>query len=268
MKDGRPFAAVGTLEQWIMALPSPSIQSVCRNAVRTATTIVIALSLPLARTEAQRGSPRALTGRISGGVHVQLSEPRADFRQNTGNGGGIGGSLQWSLDRQSITNWRLDAGFLTYGNETRRIPLAGTGGLIKLDLRTSNNIVSVVTGPQLQFGNGPVASYASVVGGVSIFWTESSIEGAQNDNAAFASTTNNEDASAAYGGAVGTYIRLYNGNRPVRLDLGARFLRHDDVKYLNDKLVREAFEQNRDPVPLRGRADFMTYYLGVNIIIY
>ncbi len=226
------------------------------------------LLMPSAMLHAQFSPPRALTGRVSGGAHLQVSEPKGDFNQNTGNGGGIGASLQWGLDRESIANWRLDAGFLTYGNETRRIPLAGTGGLVKLDLRTSNNIVSVVTGPQIQFGNGPVSPYVSALGGVSVFWTQSSVEGTQNDNSPFATTTNSDDVTLAYGGAIGTYIRVYNGNRPVRIDLGARFLRHDDVKYLNDKLVREAFQDNRDPIPLRGRADFMTYYLGVNVVLY
>ncbi len=238
------------------------------RARKIANIAALSLVMPLTILHAQMSSPRALTGRGTGGVHAQVSEPKGDFNQNTGNGGGIGVSLQWGLDRQSIANWRLDAGFLTYGNETRRIPLAGTGGLVKLDLRTSNNIVSVVTGPQLQFGNGPVSPYVSALGGFSVFWTQSSVEGTQNDNSPFASTTNSDDASVAYGGAVGTYIRVYNGDRPVRIDLGARFLRHDDVKYLNDKLVREAFENNRDPIPLRGRADFMTYYLGVNVVLY
>ena len=242
---------------------------IARQRARTfANTVVLLLLLPLTALHAQLSAPRALTGRASGSVHAQVSEPKGDFNQNTGNGGGIGVSLLWGLDNQSIANWRLDGGFLTYGNETRRIPLAGTGGLVKLDLRTSNNIVSVVTGPQIQFGNGPVSPYVAALGGFSVFWTQSSVEGTQNDNSPFASTTNSDDASLAYGGAVGTYIRVYNGNRPVRIDLGARFLRHDDVKYLNDKLVRDAFQANRDPVPLRGRADFFTYYLGVNVVLY
>jgi len=215
-----------------------------------------------------QGPSRPLTDRIMLGGHLQVSEPRGDFGQNTGNGFGVGGTGVVRIDPAGALAWRLDVGFLTYGNESRRIPLAGTGGLIKLDLRTSNNIVSLVTGPQLKIPAGPVTPYVTALGGFSVFWTQSTVEGTNNDNSPFASTTNNNDAVLAYGGAVGTYIRLNSGPRPIRLDLGARFLRHDDVRYLNDQRVREAFEQDRDPIPIRGRADFITYFLGVNAVVF
>ena len=67
---------------------------------------------------------------------------------------------------------------------------------------------------------------------------------------------------------MGSYVRVTGGNFPVRLDLGARFLRHDDVRYLTSDRVRQAFENDAAPVPVRGRADFITYYLGANIIAF
>ena len=216
---------------------------------------------------AQEAQP-VLTGRLSGSIYGQGSDPRGDFGKNTGTGWGGGGSLVLRLDPASITNVRADLSFLTYGNSRRRIPLAGTGGLIRLDLRTSNNIASVVLGPQLLGPTGLLTPYASVLGGFSVFWTESTIEGTQNTNEPFASTTNSSDAALAYGGAAGLYIRVANGARPVRIELGARVLRHDNAKYLTDERVREAFENNRDPAPVRGRADFVTYYAGVNVILW
>lgn len=210
-----------------------------------------------------------LTGRFSMSGHLQVSEPRGEFGANTGNGFGIGGVALLRLDPAAITNLRADFGFLTYANSTRRVPLPGTGGLVKLDLKTSSNIVSVVGGPQLLGPSGVFMPYASVLGGFSVFWTESSVEGTQNsNNTPFATSTNSSDAVAAYGGAAGAYIRVWNGDRPVRLDLGARYLRHDNVKYLTDTRVKEAFEQNRTPIPVRGRADFLTYYVGANVIVF
>jgi hypothetical protein len=243
------------------------LSSFVTRAVRRAAP-ALAILLVAQSLAAQEVSRRALTGRFSGAAHLLVTEPRGDFGQNTGNGVGIGASMIWRLDPQAIANWRVDLGILNYGNETRRIPLAGTGGLVKLDLRTTNNIFSLVTGPQLQFGNGPVVPYVAALGGMSVFWTESSVEGTQSDNTPFARTTNNSDVVLAYGGAVGTTLRVYNGSRPVRLDLGARFLRHDDVRYLNDQRVRDAFQQNIDPIPLRGRADFVTYFLGASVVVY
>ncbi len=240
---------------------------VVRFAARYATALLLAATV-VRPALAQSSAGRTPSGRLSGGAHLLVSEPRGDFGQNTGNGFGVDASLIWRLDPQAIANWRVDLGVLNYGNERRRIPLTGTAGLVQLDLRTSNNIFSAVTGPELHFGNGPITPYVAALGGFSVFWTQSSVEGSQNDNSPFASTTNSNDAVVAYGGAVGATIRLTNGRNPVRLDLGARFLRHDDVRYLNDQRVRDAFTQNRDPIPLRGRADFMTYFLGANVVVF
>jgi hypothetical protein len=213
-------------------------------------------------------SARVLTGRLSGSVYGQGSDPRGDFGKNTGGGWGAGGSVVLRLDPSAIVNLRGDLSFLTYGNSSRRIPLAGTGGLVKLELRTSNNIGSFVLGPQLLGPTGPVMPYVSALGGFSVFWTESSVEGTNDDNQPFASTTNSSDAVLAYGGAAGLYIRVANKARPVRIELGARVLRHDNVSYLNDQRVREAFENERDPIPVRGRADFVTFFAGVNVVLW
>jgi hypothetical protein len=218
-----------------------------------------------AQSSGEGGAP---SGRGSIGIHLQVSEPKGEFGQNTGNGFGFGGYVLTRLDPNSIVNLRGDVSFLMYGSSTRRIPLSGTGGLIQLDLRTTSNIVSVVTGPQLLGPTGTFTPYATALGGFSVFWTSSSIEGSSNENDPFATTTNASDAVWAYGGAVGSYIRVSNGKNPVRIDLGARFLRHDDVRYLNADRVRDAYTNDRPPVPIRGRADFVTYYLGINAIAF
>jgi hypothetical protein len=73
----------------------------------------------------------------------------------------------------------------------------------------------------------------------------------------------------AYGGEAGAYLRVYQSNgRDIRLDVGARYLRHDNAQYLNDERIEEGFRNNRDPVPIRGRADFITYHIGVNAILF
>ncbi|WP_337172638.1 hypothetical protein [Gemmatimonas aurantiaca] len=253
---------------------SSATSSSRRHAVSHAALGALALALvfPLTleaqrdtRSDTQRDAP---SGRGSFGIHAQVSEPKGDFANNTSNGWGLGAYFLGGLDQNSIFNIRGDFSFVNYANSRRRIPLSGTGGLIQLDLRTSSNIFSVVAGPQLLGPTGTFTPYATALGGFSVFSTESTIEGSDNTNTPFASTTNSNDVVWAYGGAVGAYVRVYNGRNPVRLDIGARFLRHDDASYLNDQRVKEAFENNRPAIPLRGRADFITYYLGVNIIAF
>ena len=228
--------------------------------------VVAVLAGPVdAQSRENGGAP---SGRGSVGVHLQVSEPKGELGQNTGAGFGVGAYVLMRLDPNAIVNLRADLSFLTYGSTTRRIPLSGTGGLVQLDLRTTSSIMSVVAGPQLLGPAGAFTPYATALGGFSVFWTASAIEGSNNQNAPFANTTNASDAVLAYGGAVGSYVRLTSGTHPVRLDLGARFLRHDDVRYLNADRVREAYLIDRPPVPIRGRADFVTYYLGINAIAF
>lgn len=232
------------------------------------TAAALLLVAPLALS-AQRDSRTAAapSGRGSVGLHLQVTEPKGDFGANTNNGYGFGAYVLGALDDNKIVNLRGDFSFISYANSRRRIPLAGTGGLIQLDLRTSSNIASLVVGPQLLGPTGAFTPYATALGGFSVFWTESTVEGSQNQDP-FASSTNASDAVWAYGGAVGSYIRLTNGTRPVRLDIGARFLRHDDVRYLTADRVKVAFQNNTTPVPVRGRADFVTYYVGANFIVF
>lgn len=223
---------------------------------------------PLAAQDTRGGSATPPSGKGSLGLHLQVTEPKGDFAANTNNGFGLGGYVMRALDSNQLLNLRGDLSFVSYANSRRRIPLAGSGGLIQLDLRTSSNIVSVVAGPQLLGPTGAFTPYATALGGFSVFWTESAVEGSQDTNAPFASTTNSSDAVWAYGGAVGSYIRVHTGANAVRLDLGARFLRHDDVRYLTADRVRQAYDNNAPVVPVRGRADFITYYLGVNVIAF
>lgn len=225
-----------------------------------------AVALVSARTaDAQQRQP---TGLGTAFANLQVTEPKGDFGKNTGNGFGIGGGLLLRIDQRAILNWRTELGVVSYGSETRRIPLAGTGGLIQLDLETTSNIFTMVTGPQLFGSAGPINPYVAALGGFSVFWTESSVEGTNNDEDPFASSTNSNDVVLAYGGAAGLYIRVRDGVRPIRLDFGARLLRHDNVSYLNNDRVREAFENDAPPVPIRGRADYITYYAGATFVVF
>jgi len=240
---------------------------------RIAAAAIAALTLSVgAAPLAAQPAPHVPTGVFSGRLAFAVSEPNGDFGKNTGNGYGIDVSGLARLDKQGIVNARLDLAFLSYASSTRRIPLAGSGNLIKLDLRTSSSIFSMVGGPQLLGPTGAFRPYVSALGGFSYFSTTTSVEGSNNNNNNnddFASTTNSSDATLAYGGSAGAYFRVYqSAKQDVRLELGARYLRHDNAKYLNDKQVEDGFQNNRDPIPLRGRADFVTYYIGINAILW
>lgn len=239
-----------------------------RNRLSAPTVIALVLAAMASTSQAQP-APHIPTGVFSGRLAFAVSDPQGDFGKNTGTGYGLDVSGLARLDKQSIINARLDLSFLSYASSTRRIPLAGSGNLVKLDLETSSSIFTMVGGPQLLGPTGVFRPYVSALGGFSYFSTNTSVEGSDDTDDDFASTTNSSDVSMAYGGSAGAYLRVYKTpTRDVRLEFGARYLRHDNAKYLNDKQVEDGFQNNRDPVPLRGRADFVTYYFGVNAIVW
>jgi hypothetical protein len=218
--------------------------------------------------DAQDNAPRALTGRFSGAIHAVMTDPRGDFADNTGTGWGVNVTGLWRVDPAAIVHLRADAAALVYGSSTRRIDFPGTGGLIKLDLRTTSSIASFVGGPQLGGSAGTVSPWVAALGGFSVFWTQSAIEGSDDTDDDFASTTNSQDAVLSYGGGAGLGITVGGGTRAVRIDLGARYLRHDDVRYLNRQRIEDAYRNDQDPIPIRGRADFLTYMVGVSAILF
>ncbi len=230
--------------------------------------LFLTLSAALSSVAEAQTDPPAPAGPVTAGLALNVTQPRGVFNETTNLGWGLSGNVLFRLDPNSIFNIRADVAFTNYGNVRQRVPLSSTvGNLIRVDLNTSNNIATFVTGPQLLGPTGVFTPYASALGGFSAFWTTSSVEGT-NNNEAFASTTNSSDFAWAYGGAAGAYIRVKDGPRPIRLDIGVRYLRHDDVTYLTADEVRSASQARRDPRPIRSRVDFYTYFIGFQSTVF
>ncbi len=230
--------------------------------------LFLTLSAALSSVAEAQNDPPAAAGPVTAGMALNVTQPRGVFDETTNLGWGLSGNVLFRLDPNSIFNIRADVAFTNYGNVRQRVPLSSTvGNLIRVDLNTSNNIATFVTGPQLLGPTGVFTPYASALGGFSAFWTTSSVEGT-NNNEAFASTTNSNDFAWAYGGAAGAYIRVKDGPRPIRLDIGVRYLRHDDVTYLTADEVRAASQERRDPRPIRSRVDFYTYFIGFQSTVF
>ena len=227
----------------------------------------LAAQVPIPGSQ-QPGAGRAPTGVIAVGGSFDVSSPRGDFARNTDNGIGFTGTGLFRLDPEAIVNVRLDLGMVQYARAERRIPLSPSTGFFSVKLKTSSSIFSMVAGPQLLGVKGPFTPYATLLGGFSVFSTTSSLEDADGTGETFASETVEDDAVWAYGGAVGTYIRVHNGRYPVRVDLNARYLRHSEASYLTEDEIKAAINEDRAAVPVRSRADFVTFRLGVNVVVF
>src|SRR3989449_924575 len=151
---------------------------------------------------------------------------------------------------------------LQYGHERRPVALAGTGGLLGLDLNTAFYIASLRAGPQFVFGEGPVRLYGFGTAGVSYFATETSLGGSGCGCWGYPSTVNYDDAVLALEGGGGLLIKL---SRAVPLDLGASYVRNGPVTYLREGSISPAAHGSLVLRPVRSEANLAVAQLGVVI---
>ena len=201
------------------------------------------------------------------GGNLYYAQPVGDFadRIDQGFGGALHGTLL--LGQSGIFGLRFDAGYMMYGNETIRECLTASC-LVQVDVSTSNNLAFVGVGPQLQVPSGPIRPYVNGQVGWTFLWTESSVEGSDNDDDEFASTRNFSDNTFSYGGSAGVLIPVsQNSRNPISIDLGARYLRNGNVEYLREGDIVLNPTPGQPPTYniQRSRADLVTYFVGITV---
>jgi hypothetical protein len=241
---------------------SPLLRTARRAALLGA--LVAPAALQAQQTQnASRTNPLAAGSRIGVAINGIYAAPQEEFRTFVDNGGGLGGSFLVKLDPSGVLALRVDASWITYGSERTRVPLSPTtGNLITVDLNTSHNIFMGGVGLQLQAPSGPIRPYVGGTAGIGTFWTQSTIEGTDNDDQPFAQSTNQRDNTFAWSGVGGLTIPL-TGAGTVLMDLGVTYQANGEATYLPPGVIRDANDQviTRDPV--RSRTDMLLYRVGV-----
>lgn len=199
------------------------------------------------------------------GANVYYAQPVGDFadRIKQGWGGDLNGTLL--IGQAGIFGLRFDAGAMAYGRQRTRECLT-LSCLVEVDITTSNNLAYAAVGPQLMVPAGPIRPYAAGQVGFTFLWTESKVEGSNNQNEPFASTRNFSDNTFSYGGVGGFLIPLAQHVRnPVSIDLGVRYLRNGRVEYLRkgDIIINPGTTPTFNVQ--RSRADLVTYHVGVSV---
>lgn len=206
---------------------------------------------------------RPIRSQVGGQVYyAQAVGDFADFIDH-GWGGALHGTLL--LGDPGVLGLRFDAGFMSYGRDRIRDCITPSC-LVQGDITTSNNLAYVGVGPQLQVPVGPLRPYVAGQVGWTFLWTESKIEGTNNDNQPFASSTNQNDNAFSYGGTAGLLVPFNQGARnPISLDLGVRYLRTGEVEYLRkgDIIINPGSQPTLDIQ--RSRADLVTYFVGITV---
>ncbi len=166
---------------------------------------------------------------LGGGFEVASSV--GEFADYVNAGYGLGMHVEFR-PRGGLLGFRAGGMFSQYGSTTARYNLVG---LVDVDVTTRNQIIGMMLGPELHLGAGPLEVYGVGAIGFSYFVTRSSVEGTDQNNSPFASTTNYDDITFAAETGGGLRIRL-SGN-PVHLDLGARYLFNGQVSYVTQNTI-------------------------------
>ena len=199
-----------------------------------------------------------------GGIQLLGAAPVGEFADYIDGGFGLGLNVEWPVAAESWLSLRGDLGWLLYGEETKKVCFESTGCRVTLDLTTTNNIFFLNAGPQLGAPSGPIRPYVNASGGLAYFATTSSVKG--DDSAdSFASDTNFDDFTLAWGAGGGLLIPVSHGRTPVMIDIGAQYHGNGSVEYLKKG---DIIENPSGPPTLkvtRSDANFVSFRLGVTI---
>jgi hypothetical protein len=131
---------------------------------------------------------------------------------------------------------------------------------------TSNNIFFLGVGPQLGVPTGRFRPYMHGFAGVTFLNTTSSVSGTRNgEGDPFASTTNKDDATFAYGGGTGVYIPLRGGYSPISIDLGLAYHRSGSASYLREGDIDDLPDGSIRINPVESRTDLLNLHIGVSV---
>jgi hypothetical protein len=204
--------------------------------------------------------------RMRAGLSVAVADPRGEFSEYVDVGGGVTGFFRVGIDPEGVVALRIDAGFLNYGNETKRVCLSPTIGCrIEVDLTTSNNIVLFGLGPELGLGIGSVRLYGNASVGLGYFSTDSHVEGSVGDEP-FASTHNYGDGGFAWTGGGGIEIPIARAGRfPIALDFGLAYHRNGSREYLTRGGIVDEPDGSISLDVKRSEADFLLWRIGASV---
>lgn len=214
-------------------------------------------------------TPVAVKGpsRFAGGLTLIVTQPVGAFRHYVGESVGLGGHALVGLVPNRALSLRVDGEVVQYGRQTRRLYVGGWSGL-PLEEVTSNNIGTLLVGPQLAVPAGPVRPYIHGGVGFAYFNTGTSVECSRCsdgwDDDPLWNRTHLGDLTLSYGGGGGVAIALGRGADPVTLDLGARYQHNGNARYLREgSLISGA--SGPTFTPIESEANYVVYRLGVSV---
>ena len=172
------------------------------------------------------------------GGSLILGFPQNEFSKNVNNSafGGIEGQVTLTTPGKSNPfTVGLNAAFIVYGMENRRVPLSTTIPDVSVDVERQNSMVNFHLLFQVSPFDGQVKPYLEGVAGGAYLFTETSVEGSNNIDE-FASTVNQDDFAWSYGFGGGILVSIMESNEDLPgglfLDIKSRFMFGSEAEYL------------------------------------
>jgi len=212
-------------------------------------------------------TPSELERRSAGVFAFAQSRPTGALRQNIGFGYGGTATYLLRLDRVGAFSLRADGAFLGYGYESFHAPLSTTiGGRIQVKVSTTNYVVPLSIGPQIAWPTGPIRPYANAGIATQIFYTESGIEGTDDDIGDYPSTVNQSDWTSAWVLGGGVYLPLYSDRATtVAIDLGVQYFTSGHAQYLRPGSIADLPNGQTSINPFESDTHMMLVRIGVRI---
>jgi len=209
--------------------------------------------------------PSEFARRSSGTISFIQSRPVGQLAENIGFGYGLDGAYLLRLDRAGFLSLRAGAGFAQYGNESFRVPFSETvGGRVQVKVSTNNYMVPLSIGPQLSIPSGPIRPYVNGGLAAQIFFTQSSVDGSEDDHT-LASTTNQHDWTSTWVAGGGVSIPVYSRSMSVLIDAGVQYFGSGHARYLRPGSIQDVSNAQIQITPLESATHLMLVHLGVKL---
>ena len=204
--------------------------------------------------------------RFAGGLTLTVSQPVGEFRRFARAGFGVTANGVAGIDPAGVLGLRVEGGAQNYGRFST--PFQQSGLLIGIPARqvTSNDVYWGAVGPQVTLPLGPVRPYGFATIGVANFATTSRLLGAGLDGRSqtFWQSTDlsNWSRTEAWGGGLRVRVARQNATS-VNVDLGAQRHYIRQARYLAPGAIPG--QTALSALSSFGRADFLTYHVGISV---
>ncbi|MEZ5357745.1 MAG: hypothetical protein R3F48_02870 [Candidatus Zixiibacteriota bacterium] len=205
-----------------------------------------------------------------GGIHFNTGFPQGDMKDYIDrNAYGIGGQIFYAPQKSPFAIG-IEAGWMNYGNESRREPFSTTIPDVTVNVETSNNIAQAFFVFRVRTPEGPIQVYGDALVGFNYLFTETKITDSDWDQEEIASTTNRDDAAFAYGVGGGLMVPVFTRAKKtadgapiqVLLDGGVRYVFGDEAEYLKKGSIRRVDGAVLYD-PIKSKTDMMRLHIGV-----